>query len=51
VHVLGIIPRSVRVQEAGAAFQTIIDYDPKGKPSAAYYEVAERVTRWIRKHM
>jgi chromosome partitioning protein len=50
VHVLGIIPRSVRVQEAGAALQTIIDYDPRGKPSAAYYEVAERVTKRLRRH-
>ena len=50
LDVLGIIPRSVRVQESGAAKQTLNDYDPQGKPTAAYFDAAESVTKWLNKN-
>jgi len=45
--VLGVIPRSVRAQEAVRAKMSITEYDPKSKPSLAYYEVAEKVIAWL----
>ena len=45
--VLGVIPRSVRAQEAVKAKMSVTEYDPKCKPSQAYYEVAEKVIRWL----
>ena len=50
LQVIGIIPRGVKVQEAGAAMQTLIDYDPQGKPTAAYYQAAESVMKWLNKN-
>ena len=47
LNVLGIIPRGVRVQESAATSDTLIDYDPKGKPTAAYFEAAERLKTWL----
>jgi len=49
LSVIGIIPRGVKVQEAGAAMQPLTQYDPMGKPTAAYYPTAESVTKWLRK--
>lgn len=48
LNVLGIIPRGVKVQEAGAAMQTLTEYDPQGKPTAAYYQAAESVKKWLK---
>ena len=48
LDVLGIIPRSVRVQEASGAQEILTDYDPKGKPTAAYLEAAKRVKKWLK---
>jgi len=45
---LGAIPRSVKAQEAGAALQSVIDYDPKSKPSEGYYQAAESVKKWLK---
>jgi chromosome partitioning protein len=50
LKVLGTIPRSVRVQESGAAGQSITDYDPTGKPAEAYRHFARRVDQWLRKN-
>ena len=45
--VLGIIPRSVKAQEAVTAKQSVTEYAPNSKPSLAYFEVAEKVTAWL----
>ena len=45
--VLGVIPRSVKAQEAVTAKMPVTEYDPNCKPSLAYYEVAEKVTAWL----
>ena len=45
--VLGIIPRSVKTQEAVTAKMPVTEYDPNCKPSLAYYEVAEKVIAWL----
>ena len=46
-RVLGVIPRSVRVQEAVAKNKTVPEFDPKGKPSEAYYYLTDIVTAWL----
>jgi chromosome partitioning protein len=48
LDVIGVIPRGVRVQESGATSETLLDYDPKGKPTAAYLEAAERLKKWLK---
>jgi chromosome partitioning protein len=50
LNILAMIPRGVKVQEAGAAKKALPDYDPKGKPSEAYKELNRKVTRWLKKH-
>ncbi|MDK1118265.1 MAG: ParA family protein [Anaerolineae bacterium] len=47
-RILGVIPRSVKVQEAVSKNKTISEYDPKGKPSEAYYYLAKIVTTWLK---
>ena len=47
LDVIGIIPRGVRVQESAATSETLLDYDPQGKPTAAYLEAAERLKQWL----
>lgn len=47
--VLPAVPRSVRVQEAAGVFQSLPDYDPGGKPAAAYQEIANEVEKWLNK--
>jgi chromosome partitioning protein len=47
--VIGIIPRSVRAQEAAAAGQSIITYDPGGKVSEAYKPVSRKVIQWLKR--
>jgi len=46
--IMATIPRGVRVQESAAANLAITDYDPKGKPSAAYREFNRKVTKWLK---
>ena len=46
--VIGIIPRGVRVQESAATSDTLLDYDPKGKPTAAYLEAAKGIIKWLK---
>lgn len=46
--VLACIPRSVRVQEAGAALQPITVYSPGSRPAEAYAELIRKVKRWQR---
>jgi len=45
--VLGIIPRSVRVQEAVAAKQSVTEFAPYSKPALAYVEVGEKIKSWL----
>ena len=47
LDIIGIIPRGIKVQESAATADTLLDYDPKGKPTAAYIEAAERVKQWL----
>ena len=48
LDVLGIIPRGVKVQESDASTLTLLDYDPKGKPTVAYLEATERIKQWLK---
>ncbi|MBN1449597.1 MAG: ParA family protein [Anaerolineales bacterium] len=45
--VLGVIPRSVKAQEAVTAKMPVTEYNPNCKPSLAYFEVAEKVIAWL----
>jgi chromosome partitioning protein len=47
LDVIGIIPRGVRVQESAATSDTLLDYDPTGKPTAAYLEAAKGIKQWL----
>lgn len=49
-NVLGTIPRSVRVQESAASGQAVTDYDPGGKPSAAYNTFTRKVEQWLKRN-
>ena len=49
LDVLGVIPRGIKVQESAGNNQNLIDYDPTGKPTAAYLEAAERIKQWLKK--
>lgn len=40
---LGVVPRSVRVQESSAAEMSIMEYDRSGKPAAAYAEITREI--------
>lgn len=44
---LGVIPRSVRVQESVAVMKPVTEYAPRCKPSLAYQEVADKVIHWV----
>ena len=46
---LGIIPRSVRVQEAVTAKKSITEYSAHSKPATAYLDVAEKIKEWLDK--
>jgi chromosome partitioning protein len=48
LNVLATVPRSVRVQEAGAARQPITDYAPDSKPAQAYISLSRKVLKWLR---
>ena len=48
--VLGVIPRSVKAQEAVTAKMPVTEYDPNCKPSLAYFEVAEKVIAWLQEN-
>ena len=48
--VLGVIPRSVRAQEAVTAKMPVTEYDPSCKSSLAYYAVAEKVITWLHRN-
>ena len=47
---LGIIPRSVRVQEAVVANRAVTEYAPRSKPALAYLEVAEKINAWLKRY-
>lgn len=44
---LGIIPRSVRVQESVAAKKPVNEYAPRCKPVMAYQEVSDKIMNWV----
>lgn len=46
--VLATIPRSVRVQEAGAALQPITIYSPGSRPAEAYNHLTKRIDKWLK---
>ena len=46
-RVLGVILRSWGVQDAVAKKKTVPEFDPKGKPSEAYYYLTDSVTAWL----
>jgi len=48
LQVIGIIPRSVKAQEASAAQQPINVYDPSSRPSEAYNQVIRSVAQWLK---
>lgn len=44
------VPRSVRVRESAGERMPLTEYDPAGKPAAAYTELAKGLTEWLEKH-
>lgn len=48
LQVIGIIPRSVRAQEAAAARQPITQFDPAGKVSEAYKLFTKGIIKWLK---
>jgi chromosome partitioning protein len=48
LQVIGIIPRSVKAQEATAARQPINIYDPSGKIAEAYKPITRKVLSWLK---
>ena len=49
LFVLQAIGRSVRVSEAAAVGQAVTVYDPKGKRTAEYRELAREIEAWLEK--
>ncbi|MBT7121902.1 MAG: ParA family protein [Clostridia bacterium] len=47
LDIVGVIPRGIKVQESAANTEILINYDPQGKPTAAYFEAAERLKQWL----
>jgi chromosome partitioning protein len=47
LDIVGIIPRGIKVQESAANTEILINYDPNGKPTAAYFEAAEEIKKWL----
>ena len=47
--VIGMIPRSVKVQESSAALQAVTSYDPESKPAQAYIELERKVIKWLKR--
>lgn len=45
------IPRSVRVQESLGLNRPLIEYDPAGKPTAAYRELSKGIEQWLKSVM
>ena len=50
LQVIGMIPRSVKVQESSAALQPVTVYDPTSKPAQAYIEVERKVIKWLKQN-
>ena len=46
--VIGLIPRSVKVQESSAALQPVTRYDPNSKPAQAYIDLERKVNQWLK---
>jgi|APSaa5957512576_1039674.scaffolds.fasta_scaffold35393_2 chromosome partitioning protein len=42
------IPNTVKVQEAAATKQSVLNYDPSNPAAAAYREVASEVQKWLK---
>lgn len=38
-----VVPKSTKVAQAGSFHQSIYDYDPEGKATRAYYEIAQKL--------
>ena len=47
--VIGMIPRSVKVQESSAALQPVTRYDPASKPAQAYIELEKEIIKWLKR--
>jgi chromosome partitioning protein len=45
--ILGTVPKTVKVQESQAARQLLPDYDPSGKATEAYQQIAEGIIQWL----
>jgi chromosome partitioning protein len=45
--ILGAVPKTVKVQESQAARQLLPDYDPAGKATEAYQQIAEGIIQWL----
>lgn len=48
LRVLGMVPRSVKVQEAQAARQLLPEYDPGGRVTEAYQQISGEVIAWLK---
>jgi chromosome partitioning protein len=50
LHVIGVIPRSVKAQESTAARQPVNIYDPSGKIAEAYKPITRKVLQWLKEN-
>ena len=48
--VIGMIPRSVKVQESSAALQPVTRYEPTSKPAQAYIELEKEIIKWLKRN-
>lgn len=48
LDIIGVIPRGVKVQESAGNNQNLLDYDPKGKPTAAYIDATKGIKTWLK---
>lgn len=47
LNLLAIVPRGVKVQESAGAGVPLTEYDPSGKPTAAYRDLMKGILEWL----
>jgi chromosome partitioning protein len=49
LHILGTVPRSVRMAEAVGLAKSVTEYNPSNPTAEAYRKVAEEIKSWLKK--
>jgi len=49
LHILGTVPRSVRMAEATGRAKSVTEYSPSNPTAEAYRKVAEEIKSWLKK--